>query len=165
MLSAKNSVSFSLIIPCEVASKSVIPALRAMVARELIEVYGMKQEQVAVRLGVTQAAVSKYRHMVRGEAVELEKASEVQAISKDIASMLSENPSPLAVSQKLCQACTDIRALGLMCETCRKVDPHWDVEHCSICFGNHSCSELVTIDTSSIGKYRRIPLLSREGHA
>lgn len=138
----------------------MIPALRAMVARELIEEYGMKQEQVAIRLGVTQAAVSKYQHQVRGEAVELEKASEVQAMSRNIASMLSKNPNPLAVSQKLCQACTDIRALGLMCETCRKVDPGWDVEHCTICFGNHSCSELVSIEPTSIGKYRRIPVRS-----
>jgi len=149
-----------LIIPCEVASKSVIPALRAMIARELIVGFGLKQEQVALKLGVTQAAVSKYRHQVRGEAVELEAASEVQAMSKEIALMLSQNPNPLAVSQILCQACTDIRALGLMCETCRKVDPKWDVEHCTICFGNHSCSELVSIEPSSIGKYRRIPVLS-----
>jgi predicted transcriptional regulator len=131
-----------------------------MVARELIEEYGMKQEQVANRLGVTQAAISKYRHQVRGEAVELESAPEVQTISKDIASMLSKNPEPIAVSQKLCQACTDIRALGLMCETCHKVDPAWDVEHCTICFGNHSCSELVSIEPSSLGKYRRIPIRS-----
>src|SRR6266516_4371736 len=131
-----------LIIPCEVASKSVIPALRALVARELIEEYGLNQDQV------------------RGEAVELEAAPEVKAMSKDLASMLTGNPNPLAVSQKLCQACTDIRALGLMCETCRKVDPTWDVEHCTICFGNHSCSELVSIEPSSIGKYRRIPVLS-----
>ncbi len=149
-----------LIIPCEIASKSVIPALRAMVARELIEEYGLKQEQVAARLGVTQAAVSKYRHQVRGEAVQLESAPEVRTISKSIASMLSANPNPIAVSQKLCQACTDIRALGLMCETCHKVDPAWDVEHCTICFGNHSCSELVSIEPSSVGKYRRIPIRS-----
>jgi predicted transcriptional regulator len=131
-----------------------------MVARELIEEYGLKQEQVAARLGVTQAAISKYRHQVRGEAVQLESAPEVQMISKSIASMLSENPNPIAVSQKLCQACTDIRALGLMCATCHKVDPSWDVEHCTICFGNHSCSELVSIEPSSMGKYRRIPIRS-----
>ena len=149
-----------MIIPCEIASKSVIPALRAMVARELIEEYGLKQEQVAARLGVTQAAISKYRHQVRGEAVQLESAPEVQTMSKDIASMLSKTPDPIAVSQKLCQACTDIRALGLMCQTCHKVDPDWDVEHCTICFGNHSCSELVTIEPASMGKYRRIPVRS-----
>jgi uncharacterized protein len=131
-----------------------------MVARELIDNYGLKQEQVAVRLGVTQAAVSKYRHLVRGEAVQLESAPEVQSISRDIASMLTKDPNPIAVSQKLCQACTDIRALGLMCETCHKVDPEWDVEHCTICFGNHSCSELITIEPNSIGKYRRIPVRS-----
>ena len=131
-----------------------------MVARELIEEYGLKQEQVAVRLGVTQAAVSKYRHQVRGEAVHLESAPEVQSMSKEIASMLSKSPSQVAVSQKLCQACTDIRALGLMCETCHKVDPTWDVEHCTICFGNHGCSELVSIEPSSFGKYRRIPIRS-----
>ena len=149
-----------MIIPCEIASKSVIPALRAMVARELIEEYGLKQEQVAARLGVTQAAVSKYRHQVRGEAVQLESAPEVQSMSRDIASMLSTSPSPIEVSQKLCQACTDIRALGLMCETCHKVDPSWDVEHCTICFGSHSCSQLVSIEAGSLGKYRRIPIRS-----
>ncbi len=129
-----------------------------MVARELIEDYGMKQEQVARRLGVTQAAVSKYRHEVRGEAVDLEGAIEVHKISKDIASTIMGDPSPLEVSKKFCQACTDIRALGLMCETCRRVDPGWDVEHCTICFGHHSCAETVSIEPSSIAKYRRIPI-------
>jgi len=147
-----------LIIPCEVAAKSVIPALRAMIARELIEDYGMKQELVAERLGVTQAAVSKYRHQVRGEAVDLEGAAEVRQISRDIASTLVRDPNPLDVSRKFCQACTDIRALGLMCETCRKVDPGWDVEHCTICFGHHSCAETVSIEPSSIAKYRKIPI-------
>ena len=120
----------------------------------------MKQEQVAAKLGVTQAAVSKYRHQVRGEAVPLESAAEVQAMSKDIASTLSQTATPLAVSQKFCQACTDIRALGLMCETCRRVDPTWDVEHCTICFGHHSCSETVSIEPGSIAKYRKIPIIS-----
>ncbi len=118
----------------------------------------MKQEQVARRLGVTQAAVSKYRHEVRGEAVDLEGAIEVHKISKDIASTIMGDPSPLEVSKKFCQACTDIRALGLMCETCRRVDPGWDVEHCTICFGHHSCAETVSIEPSSIAKYRRIPI-------
>lgn len=132
--------------------------MRAMIARELIEGYGMKQELVAQRLGVTQAAVSKYRHQVRGEAVDLESAAEVRQISKDIASALVGDPSPLNVSRRFCQACTDIRALGLMCETCRKVDPSWDVEHCTICFGQHSCADTVSIEPSSIAKYRRIPI-------
>ncbi len=148
-----------MIIPCEVAARSVIPALRAMVARQLMEQYGMKQELVAERLGVTQAAVSKYRHQVRGEAVELEAAEEVQNMSREIAGVLAGNPNPLDVSQKFCQACTDIRALGLMCDTCRRVDPSWDVEHCTICFGHHGCTETISIEPASIAKYRAIPIL------
>jgi predicted transcriptional regulator len=129
-----------------------------MIARRLIEEYGMKQELVAERLGVTQAAVSKYIHQIRGEAVELESAHEVLAMSREIARTLSRDANPLEVSQKFCQACTDIRALGLMCETCRRVDPSWDVEHCSICFGHHGCSDVITIEPTSFGKYRKIPL-------
>jgi len=129
-----------------------------MIARELIEDHGMKQELVAERLGVTQAAVSKYRHQVRGEAVDLEGSSEVREITKDIASTLIDDPNPLEISRKFCQACTDIRALGLMCETCRTVDPHWDVEHCTICFGHHSCAETISIEPKSIAKYRKIPI-------
>ena len=147
-----------MIIPCEVAAKSVIPALRAMVARELIEDYGLKQEIVAKRLGVTQAAVSKYIHLIRGEAVELESAPEVHKISNSIAATLSKEVNPLVVSQAFCQASTDIRALGLMCETCHHVDPAWDVAHCTICFGHHGCTETVTIDPASYAKYRTIPI-------
>ncbi len=147
-----------MIIPCEVAAKSVIPALRAMVARQLTEEYGMKQELVAKRLGVTQAAVSKYIHQVRGEAVELESAEEVHKISREIAETLSRETNAIEVSQKFCQASTDIRALGLMCETCSRVDPSWDVEHCTICFGHHGCTETVTIEPTSFAKYRRIPI-------
>src|SRR5260370_23081970 len=71
---------FCLIIPCEVASKSVIPALRALVARELIEEYGLKQEQVATKLGETQAAVNKYQHQSRRRAGELGSAPSVIAM-------------------------------------------------------------------------------------
>ncbi len=124
-----------------------------------MEEYGMKQEMVAEKLGVTQAAVSKYRHQVRGEAVELEAAKEVQNMSREIAAILANNPNAIQVSQKFCQACTDVRALGLMCDTCRRVDPSWDVEHCTICFGHHGCNESISIDPGSIGKYRAIPIL------
>ncbi len=124
-----------------------------------MEQYGMKQEVVAERLGVTQAAVSKYRHQVRGEAVDLEAAIEVQDMSREIAAILATNPNPIQVSQKFCQACTDIRALGLMCDTCRRVDPSWDVEHCTICFSHHGCTETISIEPASIAKYRGIPIL------
>ncbi len=130
-----------------------------MVARELMGKYGMKQELIAERLGVTQAAVSKYRHQVRGEAVELEEAEEVRGMTENIAATIANDSHPLEISRRLCQACTDIRALGLMCETCRRVDSSWDVEHCTICFGHHGCTDIITIEQASVAKYRKIPIL------
>jgi len=129
-----------------------------MIARELIEGYGMKQELVAQRLGITQAAVSKYRHQVRGEAVDLGTAAEVRQMSRDIASTLVGNTDALDVFRKVWEVCTDIRGLGLRSERCRKVDPSGDDEHCTILFGLHSCAETVTIEPSSIAKYRKIPI-------
>ncbi|MDE1851182.1 MAG: hypothetical protein KGH69_00645 [Candidatus Micrarchaeota archaeon] len=44
----------------EIAAKEVIPAVRALIAKELKEKYGMKEVDIAQRLSVAQAAVSKY---------------------------------------------------------------------------------------------------------
>src|SRR3989442_7585388 len=98
-----------------------------MIARELIEGYGLKQEQVAMKLGVTQAAVSKYRHQVRGEAVELEAAEEGHKMSSDLVASIARHSRSFDVSQEFCQSCTDNPALSLMCVTCCRVEPAWDV--------------------------------------
>jgi len=48
------------IIPCETAIDYFFPALKASIARELLSEYSFNQTDVASKLGVTQAAVSKY---------------------------------------------------------------------------------------------------------
>ncbi len=60
-----------MLLPCEVAVKSVIPAIRSAIARELTESYGLKQKDVAELLGVTQTAVSKYTSHCRGAIFEV----------------------------------------------------------------------------------------------
>ena len=44
---------------CEVVVKYVLPVFRAMVAKELIVKYKLSQNEVAQKLGITQAAVSQ----------------------------------------------------------------------------------------------------------
>lgn len=44
----------------ERASKEIIPAVRVMIARELKERYNLREEDIAERLEVAQAAISKY---------------------------------------------------------------------------------------------------------
>lgn len=52
--------------PCEVVVKEVLPAIRAMLVRELIERHHLSQVEVARELGITQPAVSQYLRMLRG---------------------------------------------------------------------------------------------------
>ena len=52
--------------PCEISAKYVIPALRLMIAKKLIEKYGLTQSEVAKLLGVTQPSISHYLNSKRG---------------------------------------------------------------------------------------------------
>ena len=58
-----------MVIPCEVAVKSLIPAIRSAIARELTESHKLKQKEVAELLGITQTAVSKYTRFYRGTVI------------------------------------------------------------------------------------------------
>jgi hypothetical protein len=43
-------------LPCESIGRRLLPLLRAYIAKELIEKYGLKQIEIAKKLGTTQAA-------------------------------------------------------------------------------------------------------------
>ncbi|MCK5562646.1 transcriptional regulator, partial [Candidatus Bathyarchaeota archaeon] len=59
-------------MPCEVAVKSVVPAIRAGLAKELVQTHKLRQIDIANLLGITQTAVSKYTRDVRGRVVQIE---------------------------------------------------------------------------------------------
>jgi len=123
-----------MLIPCEVAVKSVIPALRALVAKELTQKYDMKQNDVANLLGVTQAAVSKYNRHVRGRVLDIEKIDDVQPIILEIVDLLaSKRASRDAIIAKFCFACQIVREKRLMCHLCERYDPSINVKLCIVC--------------------------------
>ena len=62
-------------MPSEIVTKTVLPAMRAMVTKELIEVHDLKQVKIAQLLGITQGAVSQY---MRGRSEE--HTSELQSL-------------------------------------------------------------------------------------
>ncbi|HYY71735.1 MAG TPA: helix-turn-helix domain-containing protein, partial [Nitrososphaeraceae archaeon] len=55
-----------MLLPSEIEAKSLIPAIRAILAKKLINEYKMKEEVVAKVIGVTQAAISNYIRGTRG---------------------------------------------------------------------------------------------------
>ena len=50
----------------EILIREVMPAMRAIIAKSLVETYGLSQKQAAQKLGTTQPAISQYKRGLRG---------------------------------------------------------------------------------------------------
>ena len=123
-----------MLLPCEVAVKSVIPAIRSAIARELTQKYGLKQKHVAELLGVTQTAVSKYTSHCRGAIFEVTEVEGVQPVFKEtVFALANGDMSKYELAEKLCLVCGIIRQSGLMCILCKVSDPNIDNTKCIVC--------------------------------
>ena len=121
-------------LPCELAVKAIIPALRAMLAKELTQTYTMKQQDIASALGLTQSAVSQYLRSVRGRAIDLYSVQGVDKIVKEMSTtILNDRISPASINRMYCEACRLVRETRLLCTLHKKVDPDFNVEGCVSC--------------------------------
>ena len=129
-----------MVLPCEVAVKSVVPAIRSAIARELTNSYGLKQREVAQLLGVTKTAVSKYASHTRGTVLQVEKVEGAQPTLKEtIVSLAKGKMTKYELAEKLCRICEIIRQTGLMCKLCALTDPNIDNRQCIVC-NSGACS-------------------------
>lgn len=126
-------------LPCEIAVKSVVPAIRALLARELLEIHGMNQSEAANLLGITQTAISKYMHHVRGRTLSVEGERKVRLEIEETAIALANgNINPRELPLQICGTCKLIRKQGLMCELCKRADPTLNIGECKLCLAS-SC--------------------------
>ncbi len=97
---------------CENISKHILPLLRALVAKELLNTYSLTQVEVAEKLGTTQAAISQYMNSKRAAKGAEEYAymlPKIQTLATDTAKQIVEkktklNDTPL----DLCKLCSII---------------------------------------------------------
>ena len=126
-------------VPCEVAVKCVLPVVRAMVAKELIANYGLRQVDAAHVLGVSQPAISLYSRNIRGKAIHLENDRQVQDLVNNLARSLAEgNVSRRDIVLTYCETCRTIRAKGLLCKLHKAFDPLVEIEKCELCVDSRS---------------------------
>ena len=128
-----------MLLPSEIEAKSLIPAVRAILAKKLIREYSLKEEDVAKDLGITQAAVSNYVRGTRGDTElisKLESVREVVRMIDDIAKDLSTNkaytPSTLA---KFVGLCNYMRYTLIICDVHHSIEPNIDEQICEQCRG------------------------------
>jgi len=92
-----------MLLPAEIESKSLIPALRAIIAKDLAKKHNIREDKISQMLGVTQAAISNYIRGIRGNPELIEKllaekqvASMITDISDNLASDNAYTPSSLS---------------------------------------------------------------------
>ncbi len=93
---------------CEKIVQEVLPTVRALVARDLIEVHGLTQKDAAKKLGMTQPAISQYKRELRGKKIieDEEVLQEIKNIASKIASGEYDSSS---ASLEFCEICKLIR--------------------------------------------------------
>lgn len=128
-----------MLLPSEIEAKSLIPAVRAILAKKLIKEYSLKEEDVARVLGITQAAVSNYVRGTRGDVELIEKLESVREVMRmidDIAKDLSTNkaytPSTLA---KFVGLCNYMRYTLIICDVHHTMESNIDEQICEQCRG------------------------------
>ena len=124
-----------MILPCEVGVKTVLPAVKAIMARTIVEKHGLNERETANLLGLSQSAVSRYVGRERGDnLLSIENTSEVLAlIDQMVLSLIKEPENRTKVLELFCKTCTTIREKGLMCPKCQTDMPQEWSEKCFFC--------------------------------
>ncbi|MEM0121002.1 MAG: hypothetical protein QXP58_01800 [Thermoprotei archaeon] len=128
-----------MLTPYEIAVKSVIPALRRMVAEKLIKEHSFTQQRAAAVLGISQSAISRYDTRNRGVAIDLESHDDVvelvEELSKEIA--LSKL-APIRVAKRIDEICDYVLRHGYMCDFHARIDPSISKQKCGVCLDDDS---------------------------
>lgn len=114
--------------------KTVLPAVKAIMARQIVEKHGLNEKQTAELLGLSQSAVSRYVSKERGNLLTIENVTEVLALIDQMVTFLIKEPNNKTEFLKLfCQTCITIREKGLMCPYCQKEMSREWAENCFFC--------------------------------
>jgi len=126
-----------LLLPAEIESKSLIPALRAILAKKLAEDHKIREDEISKMLGVTQAAVSNYIRGTRGDPQLIQKllleeqvSKMIDELSDSLASDMAYTPSNLS---KFIGLCNYIKSSLLICDIHHNLETDIDEKVCKEC--------------------------------
>jgi len=117
-----------------VGVKTVLPAVKAVMARSIVEKHGLNEKQTADLLGLSQSAVSRYVGRNRGNILPIENSTSILALIDQMVTLLIKEPNNKTELLNLfCQTCVAIREKGMMCPYCQKEMPQQWAENCFFC--------------------------------
>ena len=121
--------------PFEVIVKSILPAIRSILVRELSRTYGYKQTDIARALYITQASVSYYMSQSRGKYIdEIYKYPDVLNKIKQLAEkIVKSRPSKEEVTRDLNEIVIYFISREYICDFHKVLEPDVDIEECKVC--------------------------------
>ena len=130
-------MTFVMLLPAEIESKTLIPALRAIIAKTLAEKHEIREENISKMLGVTQAAISNYIRGTRGDPELIKKLLTEKQVSEmidDICDNLSSDKAytPSSLS-KFIGLCNYIKSSLLICDIHHNLEYDIDEAICKEC--------------------------------
>ena len=116
--------------PCELVQREYLPMVRASLAKKLNHA-GLSQNEIANRMSITQAAVSKY----------LKQSLETSILVHDVESlttkmcdmMINESSGPDLLVKEICSSCMVSRIGAGICDLHRERVPVLGLAKCKIC--------------------------------
>ena len=111
-----------------------MPAVKALMATELVEKHGLKQDEVAEILAISQSAVSTYARGTRGHVIRISDLKDVKPlINKMTALLLDGNDHTQELMTIFCRTCAPVRKSGVACPLCQRADPKVEIDQCRFC--------------------------------
>lgn len=116
--------------PCEIMVQKVLPAIRAELARTMMQELEMSQQDIAGRLGVSKAAVSQYASSKRGADTDF--SDNIKADLRAFASNVAGSDDTTQLIDDFCEVCKKIQNSGWLCREHQGSSEfiHEDCTHC-----------------------------------
>jgi predicted transcriptional regulator len=126
-----------MLLPAEIESKTLIPALRAILAKKLAQEHDIREDEISKMLGVTQAAISNYIRGTRGDPSLIAKLLQEKQVSLLINELCDHLSSDLAYTpsslSKFIGLCNYIKSSLLICEIHHNLESNIDELVCKEC--------------------------------
>jgi len=137
-------------LPCEVLTEHLLPMIRRMLAKELVNRHGMSQVKASRILGVTQPAVSNYLRSEPRVRRELEASlgevkRMVESLSEDL---LKDRLTQVEALKRICSLCIQMRNRGPICRIHGENIPSLQPDRCFFCL-----TDLSAIKRRSLEEY------------
>lgn len=119
--------------PLELVSERILPTLRGLVVRELLDDHDMTQTEVADAMGLTQAAVSHYHNASRGRDPEVvDRIPQLKEHAGDLAERIAAGASEPEQVSYISEICREIQESKAFCEFHLETSRYEG--SCNVCF-------------------------------